>query len=146
MKVLEWFWKAWISRELYFTDKIPQWNHTSITNYCYNWENIFITKNKRGWEIPCGHIEKWETSIETLKRETFEEVWWKIIQYKYIWYYKVYFNWGINYSLIYMSQVDIVSQPTWEEIFDSKPVQRENILQYLGNPDLYNSLKKYNYL
>lgn len=71
MKVLEWIWKTWISRELYFTDTIPQWNHTSITNYCYNWNDI----------------------------------------------------WEINYSLIYMSQVDIVSQPTWEETFDSKKVQ-----------------------
>lgn len=146
MKVLEWKWVTWIQRELYFTDIFPEWNITSITSYCYNDNEIYITKNKRWWEIPCWHLEESENSVDALKREVMEEIWWEILEYKYVWYYKVYFNGWINYSPIYVSKVNIISQPTWEEIFDSKSVQSENILEYLWNPDLYNCLKKYNYL
>ena len=146
MKILEWTWSIWVKRELYFTDIFPTWNITSISSYCYNSDEIYLTKNKRGWEIPCGHLEEWENSIDALKRETFEEVWWKILNHKYIGYYKVYFNWWINYCPIYLSKTEIVSKPTWEEILDTITVYDENILEYLWNPDLYNSLKKYNYL
>lgn len=37
-------------------------------------EGLLLTKTKRGWELPGGHIEESENIIETLKRETLEEV------------------------------------------------------------------------
>lgn len=146
MKVLEWNWVTWVKRELYFTQKFPIWDITSVTNYCYNKNEIYLTKNKRWWEIPAGHLEEWEDSIDALRRETLEEIWWDILEYKFIWYYKVYWKSWINYSIIYMSQVEIISKPTWKEIKDSAIVSNKNILDYLWNPDLYNYLIKYNYL
>lgn len=37
-------------------------------------EGLLLTKTKRGWELPGGHIEESENIVETLKRETLEEV------------------------------------------------------------------------
>ena len=52
---------------------------------------IYLTKNKRWWELPWWHIELWETFDEALEREMNEEIgtW---IKSKELFWYKKYHN------------------------------------------------------
>ena len=49
---------------------------------------IYLTKNYRGWELPWGHIEKWENFDEALDREMAEEVWTGVKNKRLFWYKK----------------------------------------------------------
>ena len=80
---------------------MPSDNITSVTWFSYSQSDIYITRNKRWWEIPAGHIEEWETPIDSLHREIKEEIWWKILKENYVWFYKVFKPEWVTYSLIY---------------------------------------------
>lgn len=42
----------------------------------YQWKWILVRwKWKTTWELPWWHIEKWETSLNSAKRELYEETW-----------------------------------------------------------------------
>jgi len=64
---------------------------TCVFTMLYKEWKIYLTKNHRGWELPWGHIEKWENFDEALDREMAEEVWTGVKNKKLFWY-KKYFN------------------------------------------------------
>ncbi len=42
----------------------------------YKWKWVLVKwKWKTTWELPWGHIEDWETSLDAAKRELYEETW-----------------------------------------------------------------------
>lgn len=42
----------------------------------YQWKWLLVRwKWKTTWELPWGHIENWETSLNSAKRELYEETW-----------------------------------------------------------------------
>jgi len=94
---------------------------TCIFAYVYLKWKVYLTKNHRGWELPGGHIEKWENFDEALDRELSEEIW-TTIKSKKLFGYKKYFNsekianrdWGFypfpnSYILFY------IAESTWED-------------------------------
>ncbi len=46
---------------------------TSVKGIIFKDKSVCLTKTKRGWEIPGGHIEAGESIAEALRREIFEE-------------------------------------------------------------------------
>lgn len=60
---------------LYHTDELPPLEHcTTAFVFAFEGELLLLTRlAKRGWDIPGGHIEPGETSVQAAVRETLEE-------------------------------------------------------------------------
>ncbi|MCB0331433.1 MAG: NUDIX hydrolase [Bdellovibrionales bacterium] len=53
--------------------KLTPDNVTSVGALCLSNERVVLVKNRRGWDIPGGHIDTGETILEALVREIREE-------------------------------------------------------------------------
>lgn len=134
MKILEWTWENFPWKwEFVKNNEIPDVNLcTSVVWMVFYNENLLLTRNKRWWELPCGHIEEWEILEETLKREIKEEVWAEIINSKLIWYFKIYPNKKVqkkdgsyypypnSYIPLYLCESENIWDFTGEEILETK--------------------------
>jgi len=63
-------------------------NITSVMGAVFNNGNLLLTKPRRGWGLPGGHIEAKESPEECLKRECIEEAGVEIDNLKLIGYWK----------------------------------------------------------
>ncbi len=67
-------WGDHASWSFHVDSELPANVHvTSVKGIIFRGESVCLTKTKRGWEIPGGHIEAGETRVEALAREVFEE-------------------------------------------------------------------------
>lgn len=92
---------------------------------------VVIVKNKRGWEFPWGHIEKWETYSESLHREVLEETWFELQKYQYIWYYIILNGLKLEYQLFFSWTTKWEQKEINSEILDVKIVLKEEIDRYI---------------
>jgi 8-oxo-dGTP pyrophosphatase MutT (NUDIX family) len=67
-------WDQNISWEFFVTTELPPQDLcTAVCCIVIFEKKIFLVKNKRGWELPAGHIEEGETLIDAIQREVVEE-------------------------------------------------------------------------
>lgn len=77
VKIIEGRWENSMSWEFYLDDRMPP-RHLCTAVVCLaitQDDQVVLTRNYRGWEMPGGHIEKdrGESIEDTLLRETLEE-------------------------------------------------------------------------
>jgi len=77
LKIMKGVWgeKSDTDWEFYLSDKLPDDAKISAMMGIPFWNGeIALTKTKRGWEIPGGHMEDGESADECLERELNEEI------------------------------------------------------------------------
>ncbi len=140
-KISEGRWNDNVSWEFYLSKKVPD---KSLVNAVFSIpiydNNIALTKSHRGWEIPWGHVEKWESFEEALFRETEEEIWCKLLSYEMIWFRKIINKQPVKkpngdfYPLIgyvphYIWKIggEPLQNPIWEEILEARLFSYEEL-------------------
>lgn len=109
--------------ELCETDVFPEKGNVTCVFALLQFEwKIYLTKNRRGWELPGWHIEKWEDFDQALQREMQEEAWTRVKNKRLFWYKKYtnyekvpnrdggFYPFPHSYILIY------IAESTWEDV------------------------------
>lgn len=77
-------WNENTSWEFYLSDQLPDATQCAAV-YCLailnNGQQIVLTQNYRGWEMPGGHVEPGETIEQALTRECLEEAGFAVANY-----------------------------------------------------------------
>lgn len=90
LKCLEGAWNENVSWEFYLSDYLPERELCSAVFALLKHENkVILTRTRRGWEMPGGHIENNETIEDALQREIMEEAGANICRFKFIGYRKI---------------------------------------------------------
>lgn len=74
--ILKGEWRNGTSWQFFLADKLPPEaieSATAVSGLAYQNNKLLLTKTRRGWEIPGGHIEEGEDISTALKRELLEE-------------------------------------------------------------------------
>lgn len=67
-------WNENISWEFIVTNDLPDFNLcTAVCCITVFQAKLLLIKNKRGWELPAGHIEESESAAQAIRREVKEE-------------------------------------------------------------------------
>ncbi len=102
-------------------------------------------RDRNTWEIPGGHKEENESSLDAAKRELFEETGAKVFDLKWICSYSV--NRGENNSFgnLYYADIKELGKLPGYEIEDVKLVKElpKNLTYPLIQPHLYERVNKY---
>ncbi|MDH4330085.1 MAG: NUDIX domain-containing protein [Candidatus Moranbacteria bacterium] len=89
-KIIEGEWSENISWEFYLSASLPPCELCTAVFCVGVYQNqIMLTKTKRGWELPGGHIESGETIEQAMKRECKEEGGMEIEKFKLFGYRKI---------------------------------------------------------
>lgn len=102
-------------------------------------------KDRNTWEIPGGRKEDNETSLDTAKRELFEETGAKEFDLKYICTYSVNRGEEISYGDLYYADIKEFGKLPGYEIEEVRLVEglSENLTYPLIQPYLYERANKY---
>ncbi len=91
---------------------------------------VYLTRNKRWWDLPWGHVDPGEHYMDSLYREFEEEAWSKISWTVKLWWYNAYdsdeplSNWHGGFYPIKSCIPFYIWKSTWEEF---KPYWEEVI-------------------
>ena len=158
MKLLEWTWENYDGKwELYLDNKMPELLFpTAVIGICFYQDSILLTKSKRWWELPCGHIEENESPQEALLREIKEETWANTASYKLIWNIKIlpnkpiqrkdgtYYPYPFSYMPLYICECENIWDFTGEEILETKQLKIDEIDSFdFTNREIVQLLLKY---
>lgn len=73
-KLFDGKWNDNLSWEFYLSEKLP--DETLCTAVCcvtVLQNKLILIRNKRGWELPAGHVEMGESPLQSVSREVLEE-------------------------------------------------------------------------
>lgn len=118
----------WI-KDLDFQNK----KYTQVSGYIFNDKNeLLIVKSGKSFTIPGGHPEMYETPIDTLTREIYEEAYVEINDIKYLGAVEVVENNEIYYQLRYIAKVKNILP--FEEKWETSQrlfVNVDNLIDYI---------------
>lgn len=140
-KVLEGIWSEDAKWEFYLSSTLPSTELCSaVFGIPKTKKGFLLTKTKRGWELPGGHIEKNEKIIETLKREVTEEVGFTIERALLYGYRKVItskvlyskegepYPYPVSYIPHFLVASNLaINKPTGEDVFESNEFKFESL-------------------
>jgi len=128
-------------------------NITSVMGAIFHEGKLLLTKPRRGWGLPGGHIEANESPEECLKRECIEEAGVEIDNLKLIGYWKTrklinldsnkqYPNEG--YQLLYIAQAPKINDfIPMHEVTDRKFVYPDEVKKFHHNYENFEEILKY---
>ena len=128
-------------------------NITSVMGAIFHEGKLLLTKPRRGWGLPGGHIEANESPEECLKRECIEEAGVEIDNLKLIGYWKTrklinldsnkqYPNEG--YQLLYIAKAAKINDfIPMHEVTDRKFVYPDEVKKFHHNYENFEEILKY---
>lgn len=124
------------------------WYTNIVCNYQWKWL-LVRWKWKTTWELPGGHIEKWEKSLDAAKRELYEETWitWLDLTFLCSRKLEMFEKWATYYWNVYVTNIlKLWNLPEFEieevKLFEEIP---KNLTYPFIQIDILNKAKGYFY-
>lgn len=136
--------KIWSVQIIAGTSRPPDAEVTAVAVVACLDNKILFIKNKRGWDIPGGHVEKTDNTIEeTARRELWEEACTECGKFKLVGFMiSDYYQDRKTYIIILKTRVTCLLEfkPKHETIKRRLMLPQECVKHYYGNPLLMEKL------
>lgn len=152
-------WDENISWEFIVTKELPDLNLCTAVCCIVTFDSKFlIVKNKRGWELPAGHIETGETLTQAIQREVLEETNAKIYEPVFFGYKRLttkervakqgqdntFYPFPYSYLVFYFAEAkEILAQPLAQDIEEVGLVTYSQAKELLDTEGKYKNVFEY---